>query len=66
MYIDVKPGDTIEDFGAFLYQLTDRKRCRNFNLDSVELGDIPEDRKDKLTDDDAKGKFKSTVALLFV
>ena len=22
MYIDVKPGDTIEDFGAFLYQLT--------------------------------------------
>ena len=43
-----------------------RKRCRNFNLVSIELGDIPEDKKDKLTDDDTKGKFESAMALLFV
>ena len=35
-------------------------------FDSIELGDIPEDKKDKLTDDDTKRKFKSTMALLFI
>ena len=54
MYIDVKPGDTIEDFGAFLYQPDFENAVETSTFDSIELDDIPEDKKDKLTDGDTK------------
>ena len=50
MYIDVKPGDTIKDFACAFIPADFGNAVETSTFDSIELGDIPEDKKDKLTD----------------